>query len=610
MSKLINLFSDSDKLEGNKSYKTWHRLIESTLIYNELWQGICDGDVKPNKPTNANALAKWEIKNAKALALIKSSMNDEMYVHIENATDAWPALKIFKDLFDTQPESKKVNLQLKLLQQKLTEGSDVLEYLSTLKNIKQEIINVGFPVDDDSFMVTIIIAGLPSSYTHFLETLQVTGKLEKLKFDELCEMLSQHDKTFGKKKKVGEDFFLTEASTSKSSADSSRGRCRGNQNQAAHNRGRSQRRGNNFNRGGRNNFQGRGNNQGRGSFRGQGYNNQDCRTSIKKIPKFQQHSTQFANDQDEDDSEYVFTSSPASQISSHLKSDYEDAWILDSEATQHMTCRRDFFWNFQDCQLNSIFLADDTKHTPYGKGVVKVFLPGIGEKMISNVWYVPSFKKNLLSLVTIRQVGHQVIMEDGLVKINSVKQNLKTVMTGYEDGKLLRMKGIVIPRHSDFGGAVTTGISPIILWHVRYGHLNFESLSQLQKQGMVKGLLHIKRENAKCEACIYGKQNRESFPTSSWRANRQLQLVHNDVCGPLQTSFGVCKYFLLFIDDFSRMTWVYFLKHNSEAFDKFKISRQLVENEVKEKIGTLRIDNGGEFTSNEFKTYCSENGIR
>lgn len=42
-------------------------------------------------------------------------MNDEMYVHIENATDAWSALKNFKDLFDTQPKSRKVDLQLKLL---------------------------------------------------------------------------------------------------------------------------------------------------------------------------------------------------------------------------------------------------------------------------------------------------------------------------------------------------------------------------------------------------------------------------------------------------------------------------------------------------------------
>ena len=64
--------------------------------------------------------------------------------------------------------------------------------------------------------------------------------------------------------------------------------------------------------------------------------------------------------------------------------------------------------------------------------------------------------------------------------------------------------GQVIPRHSDFAGAVTIGISPIRLWHVRYGHLNFESLSQLQKQGMVKGLPTFKRENEKCEQINLG----------------------------------------------------------------------------------------------------------
>jgi hypothetical protein len=195
-----------------------------------------------------------------------------------------------------------------------------------------------------------------------------------------------------------------------------------------------------------------------------------------------------------------------------------------------MTFRRDFFWNFQECHLNSIFLEDNNKHNPYGKGVVKVYLPDIREQMISNVWYVPTFKKNLLSLVTIQQEGHQVIMEDGLVKINSVKQNMKTMMTSYEDGKLLRMKGTVIPRHSDFVGAISTCISPIRLWHVRYGHLNFESISQLKKQGMVKGLPTFKKENTKRESFIYGKQSREIFPTSSWRANRRLQLVYNDVC--------------------------------------------------------------------------------
>ena len=58
------------------------------------------------------------------------------------------------------------------------------------------------------------------------------------------------------------------------------------------------------------------------------------------------------------------------------------------------------------------------------------------------------------------------------------------------------------------------------------------------------------------------------------------------------------------------MTWVYFLKKKSEAFEKFKTFHQLIENDVKENIGTLRTDNGGEFTSNEFKKYCMNNGIK
>jgi hypothetical protein len=174
----------------------------------------------------------------------------------------------------------------------------------------------------------------------------------------------------------------------------------------------------------------------------------NCLTSNDQLQNFKktsnlnfQQSAQYVEDQDYQDDQYEYVFSGVQHVNS-----FENDWILDTGANQHMTYHKDYFWNYQYVQLNPIYLANDTNHIPQGKGSVKVFLFGIGEKWISNVWYVPTFKKTMVSLVTIRQVGHQIVMQDGLVNIKSEKDNLKTIMIGYEDGKLLRMNGKVIQR--------------------------------------------------------------------------------------------------------------------------------------------------------------------
>src|ERR1044071_860365 len=128
---------------------------------------------------------------------------------------------------------------------------------------------------------------------------------------------------------------------------------------------------------------------------------------------------------------------------------------------------------------------------------------------------------------------------------------------------------------------------------------------------MVNGLPKI-GEIEVCEGCVYGKQAKGSFPSGkAWRASEVLGLLHADLCGPMQTeSMGGSRYFLLITDDQSRMSWVYFLKAKSEAFENFKKFKTLMGNQSGKKVKALRTDRGGEFLSKEFTEYCEEAGIK
>ena len=101
-----------------------------------------------------------------------------------------------------------------------------------------------------------------------------------------------------------------------------------------------------------------------------------------------------------------------------------------------------------------------------------------------------------------------------------------------------------------------------------------------------------------------------SFPSGAKRARNILELVHSDVFGPVSVpSLGKSVYYASFIDDFSRNTWIYFLRKKSKVFDRFKEFKALVENQTKKKIKVLRKDNGGEFYKKEFEEFCKKCGI-
>lgn len=108
-----------------------------------------------------------------------------------------------------------------------------------------------------------------------------------------------------------------------------------------------------------------------------------------------------------------------------------------------------------------------------------------------------------------------------------------------------------------------------------------------------------------------GKQTRIYFKRKHYISDGLLDLVHTNLCGPTNMrSVQGDRYFMLLIDDYSRMMWVVFLKEKSEAFDKFKIFKAKVEIESGLRVKCLRFDRGGEFCYGEFNSFHEKHGIR
>ena len=114
-----------------------------------------------------------------------------------------------------------------------------------------------------------------------------------------------------------------------------------------------------------------------------------------------------------------------------------------------------------------------------------------------------------------------------------------------------------------------------------------------------------------CKGCVKGKNTKNTFSSSESKAKGILEIIHSDVCGPMSSSsLSGYVYYVSFIDDFSRKEWIYFMKNKDEVFIKFKEFKALIENHTEKKIKTFRLDNDGEFTSNEFKELCKGSGIK
>ena len=331
-----------------------------------------------------------------------------------------------------------------------------------------------------------------------------------------------------------------------------------------------------------------------------------CRTSKKGVDQTHGHKAKTAEGS-HSDTDGAFAASVGSLQSSHSAQ-----WLVDSGASSHMTRQKELLVDYIEFENPEKVALGDGK-TVEATGIGNVPLQMLFKEsnpkraVLYSVLYVPKLACNLFSVRAAAAKGNSVKFGSSKCWIRDAKGNLKGM--GSLTEKLYRLDCQPFP--SEYATAASVECETD-LWHQRFGHLNEQQLQEIAQHEMVTGAkIPRKMKLNFCQGCVEGKMHRLPFkPVGEVRSTRRLELVHSDVCGPMPTeSIGGCKYFVTFIDDYSRCCNAYFMKHKSEVLEKFKEFEAATTGGGTLKIGTLRSDNGGEYISADFKTYLESKGI-
>lgn len=217
------------------------------------------------------------------------------------------------------------------------------------------------------------------------------------------------------------------------------------------------------------------------------------------------------------------------------------------------------------------------------------------EKVITGVLYVPDLCTNLMSLTKLLDLGYKLFSDNERIEI---LDEGKVVALGKRSGGLFKMDFVIKEEVTSFIGLKE--------WHERFGHMNLVYVKNMLKRDGIQ----FQQEVFECEECIQGKLHREPYLSSKSKSSRNGDLIHADLCGPMENiSLGGSKYFLLFKDDFSHYRKVYFLKTKSEVAERLRDFIYWVEKQCDHKVKVLRTDCGREFVNKENDVFLKRNGI-
>ncbi|CAL1407138.1 unnamed protein product [Linum trigynum] len=601
-------------------YEYWSAQMEPIFISQDLWDIVQDGyespqeDDEDSKKRSGKQTKEYKEnakQNASALRIIQQAVSKSIYPRIYGIKKAKEAWDVLREQF--QGSEKEISIRRQSLWRQfdnlmMKETDTIKDFHSRVAETVNQIKATG-DVMEERKIVERILRSLSSKFEHIVAVIKETKDLANLPMSELMGSLVAHEQRMSRFTKPPlEQAFSSKVNMAESKyAKSEQGQRGGNS--QGRGRGRSNYRGNN-----RQNYQ-----QQRSGYTGSsciickkaGHATKDCKFKCTKC-RIQNHSQRdcwFQNKQEDGESSGTKNEESNMVALSCLYGEQKSQlpWMVDSGCSNHMTGDLESFTDIDDKYRSQVKLGDGKKLKVQGKGTLVVCTEEGNKTLIRDVLYVPELTLNLLSVGQLMLKNYKLLFDNGVCEIINKADNFmvaKVPMTSNRIFSLAMSQNGEVAFKSE-------NLDQSFLWHLRYGHLTFRGLKLLRQKNMVAGLPQINREDKICEGCIYGKMHRLPFPKTSWRAKAPLELVHADICGPTRTqSLSGKRYFLLFVDHFTRMMWVFFLEQKSEAFPKFLQFQAVAEKESGHQIKTLRTDRGGDFIYTPFMEYFRNNGIK
>uniref|UniRef100_A0A2N9HUR1 Integrase catalytic domain-containing protein n=1 Tax=Fagus sylvatica TaxID=28930 RepID=A0A2N9HUR1_FAGSY len=227
---------------------------------------------------------------------------------------------------------------------------------------------------------------------------------------------------------------------------------------------------------------------------------------------------------------------------------------------------------------------------------------------LSDTYLIPNLTLNLISVGQLCELGYDLWFGSSGCRVQDPRTN-QVLGTGRRVGRMFELTSLHLPSTPTpppSQVAHTASVFPLSLWHLRLGHVSVQKLRSLVSSGF---LGQVKHDSVDCVSCQLAKQPALSFNNSDSFSHASFDLIHSDIWGPSPTAtVGGSKYFVIFVDDFSRYTWIYLMHNRSELAQIYHTFAQMISTQFSKTIKIFRTDNAMEYRDSQFLDFIHTQG--